>query len=84
MAAATAGDGSAATPAQQPAAPSAPAVPSAPLLADASPSKHNGKQPDTAPHADFDDEDGMCVVCMEHPCEAGFLHGERCAALQGQ
>ncbi|CAL8467857.1 g7395 [Coccomyxa elongata] len=76
MAAATAGDGSAATPAQQPAAPSAPAVPSAPILADASPSKHNGKQPETALHTDFDDEDGMCVVCMEHPCEAGFLHGE--------
>lgn len=72
MAASTAGDGSAATPAQQPAAPSAP------VAAEPPPTKQNGKQPEAAAqHTDFDDDDGMCVVCMEHPCEAGFLHGER-------
>ncbi|EIE20917.1 hypothetical protein COCSUDRAFT_54275 [Coccomyxa subellipsoidea C-169] len=71
MAASTAGDGSAATPAQQPAAPSAP------VAAEPPPTKQNGKQPEAAAqHTDFDDDDGMCVVCMEHPCEAGFLHGE--------
>ena len=28
-------------------------------------------------HADYDDDDGTCVVCLERPCQAGFLHGDR-------
>lgn len=65
-------DGATATAAQQPAAPSAP------LMADNAAAKHSGKQADAAAqHADFDDDDGTCVVCLDRPCEAGFLHGER-------
>jgi len=67
-----ASDGATATAAQQPAAPSAP------LMATNAAAKHNGKQADAAAlHADFDEDDGTCVVCLDRPCEAGFLHGER-------
>lgn len=27
-----------------------------------------------------DDDSDMCVVCMEKPCAAGFVHGNRCAS----
>jgi hypothetical protein len=52
-------------------------APSAPAVANTPAANQNGKQPEVAQHTDFDDDDGLCVVCMEHPCEAGFLHGDR-------
>ncbi|KAK9909290.1 hypothetical protein WJX75_000074 [Coccomyxa subellipsoidea] len=51
-------------------------APSAPAVANTPAANQNGKQPEVAQHTDFDDDDGLCVVCMEHPCEAGFLHGD--------
>jgi hypothetical protein len=48
--------------------------PSTPLSASGGKQAAAGQQEE---HADFDDDDGTCVVCLERPCQAGFLHGER-------
>jgi hypothetical protein len=53
------------------------AAPSTPALADTVGAKPSSSA--AAPHTDLDDDDGMCVVCLDRPCDAGFLHGERCA-----
>ncbi len=49
------------------------------LVVAGSPSHHVAPTGQASIAAMQDDDSDMCVVCMEQPCVAGFVHGNRYA-----
>lgn len=42
----------------------------------ATPSRLSAGSGSATPHAEDDDDEGQCVVCLAAPATAGFLHGD--------